>query len=420
MSIAGNYLKRFADGSRLINGEPAENLKYIVVIPAYNESGLYRSLDSLFHTHPADAPIEILVVVNWAEGAPVQVKELNTSLYHEYRRRYGNAERSDMRFHFILAGDLPRRFAGAGLARKIGMDEAIRRFEAAGTRDGILFSFDADTLCEPGYFAAIAGHFNTHPDTSGCTIWFEHPLSGTEFKAGVYRAVTYYELHMRYYLRGLRSTGHPNVYHTVGSAFAVRAGDYCRQGGMNRKKAGEDFYFLQKLFDTGQFSECNTTTVFPSPRPSDRVIFGTGPAVSEYLSSHREPLSFNPQSFGFIRTFLDRAGNLYKADEKDYDHFLSEQHTIMREFLRDNNFRIVVNEINGNASTPESFMKRLLRWFNMFRMLKFLNHCKRDFPQIPVTEASRKLLLNEGIETGTVEAEELLVLYRKLERGNRP
>ncbi len=212
-----------------------------------------------------------------------------------------------MTCHFILAGDLPERYAGPGLARKTGMDEAVRRFAAAGTPDGIILSFDADTLCDPDYFTAISDHFHRHPDDNGCSIYFEHPLSGSDFNSEVYRAVTYYELHMRYYLRGLRNAGHPNVYHTVGSAFAVTAEAYCRHGGMNRRKAGEDFYFLQKFFDAGRFSECNTTRVIPSPRPSGRVIFGTGAAVSEFLSSKAEPLTYNPAAFDSIGTFLANA-----------------------------------------------------------------------------------------------------------------
>ncbi len=33
----------------------------------------------------------------------------------------------------------------------------------------------------------------------------------------------------------------------VGSALAVKALQYVKAGGMNRKQAGEDFYFVQKL-----------------------------------------------------------------------------------------------------------------------------------------------------------------------------
>ena len=41
--------------------------------------------------------------------------------------------------------------------------------------------------------------------------------------------------------------GYPDSIYTIGSAFAVRAEAYMKQGGMNRRQAGEDFYFLYKL-----------------------------------------------------------------------------------------------------------------------------------------------------------------------------
>ena len=36
---------------------------------------------------------------------------------------------------------------------------------------------------------------------------------------------------------------------------AVRADAYLRQGGMNRRKAGEDFYFLNKFMVLGGYGE---------------------------------------------------------------------------------------------------------------------------------------------------------------------
>ena len=415
MSIAGHYLKRHAPGNRLIDARPAEHLRYIVVIPAYNESGLHHSLDSLFKTLTVEEAVEILVVINWPEDAPEEVREFNIHLYREYSARYGNRPDPGIRCHFILAGDLPARYAGAGLARKIGMDEAIRRFEAAGTDDGIILSFDADTICDPDYFTAIRDHFLSHPGTCGCSIRFEHPLHGTGFEPAVYRAVTFYELHIRYYLRGLRSTGHPNVYHTVGSAFAVRADAYCRQGGMNRRKAGEDFYFLQKLFGAGDFSECNSTRVLPSPRPSDRVVFGTGPAIREFLQTGREPLTFHPETFRFIGQFLSRTEKLYKISEAGYTAFSDETDSLMASFLQANRFWEVLTEINSNVSTPESFHKRLLRWFNMFRMLKFLNSCKNEYPPVAVTAAAKAMLEHDGIDAEGKTTTEILEIYREQE-----
>ena len=97
------------------------------------------------------------------------------------------------------------------------------------------------------------------------------PSPFESFEPVVYDAITQYELHLRYYLNAVRSTGYPYAYHTVGSSFTVRADVYCKEGGMNRRQGGEDFYFIQKVAQRGNFSECNATRVVASPRPSDRV-----------------------------------------------------------------------------------------------------------------------------------------------------
>ena len=68
--------------------------------------------------------------------------------------------------------------------------------------------------------------------------------------------------------RDLHFTGFPYVHHTVGSAIAVKAMTYVKAGGMNRRMAGEDFYFIQKLLPAGGFFNLNQTTVYPSPRSS--------------------------------------------------------------------------------------------------------------------------------------------------------
>ena len=78
---------------------------------------------------------------------------------------------------------------------------------------------------------------------------------------------------------------------------------------MNRRQAGEDFYFIQKVAQRGNFSQCNTTCVVPSPRPSDRVPFGTGAAVRR-LSSDEEPLiTYNPQLFVMLKELFSQIGH---------------------------------------------------------------------------------------------------------------
>ncbi len=79
---------------------------------------------------------------------------------------------------------------------------------------------------------------------------------------------------------------------------AVRAKTYAKVGGMNRRKAGEDFYFMHKIMPQGEFSEINQTCVFPSCRVSDRVPFGTGRAQTEWLREGKVELeTYSPKVF---------------------------------------------------------------------------------------------------------------------------
>ena len=82
---------------------------------------------------------------------------------------------------------------------------------------------------------------------AGVSIAYAHRLEEADMTVQAREAIMKYELYLRYYRLALEYTGHPHAYHCIGSAFAVRTLDYVAQGGMNKRQAGEDFYFLQKL-----------------------------------------------------------------------------------------------------------------------------------------------------------------------------
>ena len=170
---------------------------------------------------------------------------------------------------------------GVGLARKTGMDEAVRRFNSIDNPDGVILNLDADCLVEKNYFVSVCNELLKKKDRTACSIYFEHPLSGNDFPENIYKYITLYELHLRYYFQGLAYSGFPYVFHTVGSAIAVKALPYIKAGGMNRRQAGEDFYFIQKLVPAGGYFNLNSTTVYPSPRASSRVPFGTGASIGK-------------------------------------------------------------------------------------------------------------------------------------------
>ncbi|MFO7669284.1 MAG: hypothetical protein R6W31_06470 [Bacteroidales bacterium] len=427
MGFADAYLLKAGLREAIIQTDPHSDLKIMVAIPVTNESGLEKCLDSLFM---AAAPIrtEVLILVNAAASATPAVVEQNLSTLSRAREWIATHHHPWMDFHIWLDHSFGRKEAGVGMARKILMDEAVRRLSVAGNPRGIIASLDADAQVDPNYLRALLSHFSTgsNDGPDGCSICFEHPLEGKEFPPGVYDAITRYELHLRYYLAAVRSTGYPHAYQTVGSAFAVRAGIYCMEGGMNRRKGGEDFYFIQKVAQRGNWSECNATRVVPSPRPSDRVPFGTGRAVQQLIrdadpSGAIPPLkTYHPEPFGMLRELFSGIDALYREPLRS-DHptddsglaALGDLPGVLMDFLSLQGFRESLSEIRENCGSIEAFRKRFWRWFHMFRIMKFLHYARdHGYPDVETGDAARRFL---SLELGHSNRE-LLEIFRNRER----
>ena len=381
-----------------------------VVIPCFNEPDLVGSLESLRRSERPDAPHEAIVVVNSAAGVDASVVAQNEKTLREAREWIEGQAEPKLTVHLIDARDLPPRHAGVGLARKIGMDEALRRFDDVGMVDsGLLLCFDADCLCAPNYLRAVSDHFRTHATSPACSIYFEHPLEG-QLEPQIYEAIAAYELHLRYYVQALRYAGFPHAYHTIGSSMAVRARAYMEQGGMNRRQAGEDFYFLHKLIPLGGFTKLNNTAVFPSPRASNRVPFGTGRAVSEWLQK-RGAKTYPLQAFDDLHVFLQSMPSL-----KSWT--VEEMPESIRTFLAEQGFESALEEIRSHTATPAAFMKRFFRWFDGFRAMKFVHHARNHFyGREEVAIAAQKLLAKIERAQPTRSPIQLLQVYRKLDRA---
>ncbi|MBK7709587.1 MAG: hypothetical protein IPJ37_00380 [Bacteroidales bacterium] len=78
-----------------------------------------------------------------------------------------------------------------------------------------------------------------------------------------------------------------------------------------------------------------------------------------------------------------------------------------------------LKEIRNNTSGFQSFKKRFFGWFNMFRIVKYLNHAHSViFEKVPVQIASCDLLSELGIRLSPDESGSLLEYFRSLERNN--
>ena len=291
-----------------------KDLEIIVVVPCYKETELITALSSLINCKKTKGTVEVITVVNSAISDLEAVKETNSKMLEKAQKWNKEQDTNWLNFYFIEANNLPDKDAGVGLARKIGMDEAVIRFEQI-NKDGIIACFDADSTCATNYLVELEKHFEHNPKSPACSIHFEHPLQGKEFSEKNYRAIEAYELHLRIYKNALKFCGFPFAYHTIGSSMAVKSKGYQKQGGMNKRKAGEDFYFLQKMMTLGNFTELTTTTTYPSPRVSDRVPFGTGRAMKNYLNGEvKKFTTYNFQSFMDLKVLVEQLDYLYQNE----------------------------------------------------------------------------------------------------------
>lgn len=420
MSFARAYLEKVSLDPTIDHKEPSPDLSLVVAIPCYNESELLNTLHSLKQCTPTEGDVEVIIAINSSQSSDESAIKQNR--LSEIEVDNFSREHTDQKFCILQTNKsgIPAREAGAGFARKLAMDHALSRFHKLGKKDGIILSLDADTLCDTDYLSAVEKHFSNNPKAKACSIYFEHPVEGPEFDPRVYTGIIQYELHLRYYIEGLRFAGHPHAYHTVGSAFAVRANTYASQGGMNKKSAGEDFYFLQKIIPLGNYSDLNSTCLIPSPRPSSRVAFGTGPVINQFLSGEIEELdSYDPRSFYDLREYISDIPRLFHSGRNSTLSIFNSWPESIQAELGDEFFERL-KEIRSNSSSPASYQKRFFRWFNMFRTMKYINFAHREhYPKMPVRDAVNKFLnQTNAVEKPALEARDLLMLIRQKQREN--
>ncbi len=407
-----DYLEKQSLFGPLIGEPPNPDLQLVVVIPCYDEPDLIRSLNSLWHCQPTVGAVELLVVINDSEQDELAVRTRNQDTYRTVLEWAVQYQRPGFKCFPLYRSGLPTKYAGVGLARKIGLDEGCRRLKQARQGEGVLVFFDADSKCDPNYLVALESYFADHPSIQIVGIYFEHPLEGSAFKRAVYEAVIQYELHLRYVVQVQRWAGFPHAVHTIGSSMAVRSKAYQQQGGMNRRQAGEDFYFMHKFTPLGVHGQLTTTRIIPSPRPSHRVPFGTGRAVVNHLEGSGRQFTYAPSTFKDLRTVLPHVGAWWTTDPS-----WTGMPAVIRTFLEKEDFVSRLAEIRRQSTAEPIFINRFFRWFNAFRVIKYAHWAREHYyPDVPVEKAAQWLMKQAGFSKMPSTAKDLLLAYRTWER----
>jgi hypothetical protein len=249
-------------------------------------------------------------------------------------------------------------------------------------------STDADAVLPASYFhvgeraieAAAAAVFPFQHEPSS------DPLHG--------RATALYELSLRYYVLGLAHAGSSYAYHSLGSTLYVRFDAYAQVRGFPRRRAGEDFYLLDKLVKLGAVERLVGPMISLQSRLSSRVPFGTGPGVQRLLDLEAGPdglLLYPPRCFEVLREVL--ASLLGFAESRDLGRTLRQLSELpegeaVLAYFDALDVATALPAAARQAKAPHQLARRLRVWFDALRTLRLI-HALRDqcHPALPWQQA---------------------------------
>lgn len=411
--VIKKYLTNYSEPevSLLIHFPPDQHYNYCLVIPAYQESVDF--ITQFFNSRLSQQNVLLIVVVNQPDnaldskaqftlfeeakalGQSVNVNsKCNSSIETLVHVSMPNTP-SDLLLVNRFNTPIPEK-KGVGLARKIGCDIACALIEDKIITSSFIASSDADARLPDNYFGkqtelhnnknikySVACYSFKHVKTSSFNN--THPYSD---ELTVFQATSQYEDALRYYVAGLSYANSSYAFFTIGSILLFDATAYASVRGFPQKSAGEDFYLLNKLAKVGSVYTFTDSTIELTARLSNRVPFGTGPAVKKIIDLHNENkvyCYYNPAVFVELKQLnlhvTTLANHLAQIDL--WLNLLSAQ---CQEALILIGFKRFIQQHQND--TQEQFNKQWLVWFDAFKTLKFIHALREtNFPDIPLHEA---------------------------------
>jgi hypothetical protein len=435
-----SYLGKHLIKNYEIEWQAKNGINNVMVIPAIAE---YDNIKVLLKSLSANDPAFftsslILFVINSSPESSEEIKDDNLKSINLLRSIIGANNKDTFSKEIINSGlhvglidassegkEFNTKEAGVGLARKIGMDLSLTIFDYSNHTKKLIICTDADCTVSQTYLTNIINDFNKN-DHSVAVVNFEHPVDGTdEYNA----AIICYEIFLRYYVEGLRFADSDYAFHTIGSTMLCDHNSYIKVGGMNKRKAAEDFYFLEKLSKNYPISKIDSATVYPSKRSSLRVPFGTGQRVTRFLSGTRnEYLLFDPAVFVVLKDWLEVYNLDAISNPQDVLNQAKKIHTELYNFLLQNNYLKQWEKILSNTKSGKQLTHQKKIWFDGFKTLKLIHHLRDSaFPEINMFDALDmlfiKLGINKSIDRSGIDIPEIniqkkyLQLLRNLDEG---
>ncbi|MCY4046124.1 MAG: hypothetical protein OXE99_13740 [Cellvibrionales bacterium] len=374
------YLARHAEPQiKALVHLPMQQWDRVICIPAYNEAGYF--LDRLITlATTTEKNILLILSINQPEGS--QACPNNQRLYlqatkHNYWQKEGLSlsQKQNLSIltidQFSLSHQIPKKF-GVGLARKTACDLAIDLIAKGRVASQMIYSTDADTQLPTDYFDS-----DLNANSSAGIFPFKHLAHADH---AITEATRLYEKSLDAYVKGLEAAQSPYAYHTIGSCLLIDAISYCQVRGFPKRSGAEDFYLLNKLNKIKPVSTLPGPTLEIDSRISDRVPFGTGPAVNKLVKKETsETALFYPeQSYRDLKQWLTYLN--YRAAKVENNLALfalkqalnnTEQKTIATHAYQFELDAFLI-KLFANFKNPIHRQTEIHKWFDGFKTLKFI------------------------------------------------
>ena len=369
------YLKKYAE-PEIQKRKKIPKFQHVIVVPAYDEKPNF--LRSLFTKIDSTTLKKTLVIV--VINVPDNVEATSTQ-YQSTANLLNSCSDENCLIVDRVNKPIPKKM-GVGLARKIGADLALAYIRDQLISNPIIYTTDADAELPSDYF------FIDEQNNLGAWIYpFEHRSKDRNLEK---RAICY-ELHMRWYVEGLRVAGSNYAHHTLGSTIAINAKTYAEVRGYPKRNAGEDFYLLNKIAKTAPIKTRSTFPIILEARASNRVPFGTGPALLKIPDNPEDYKSYNPEVFKALAEAI-----------KHVSDPLHEVSPLISETLNDLHFSEKCERLNT---------KQRHQWFDGLKTLRFIHAMQAHYPDVDILVTLRnKYDLTHG------DLQTLLTHQRSLER----
>jgi len=392
------YLQKYAEpeAETAAQIQWPQNYRYTLLIPAYRESA--RLIDRLIKIADDCQNLLIILVVNRPDTNTD--KTCNQALIQRVHqlKKYESSTIATLTLYSLnpnsdlLCVDRDQCGApipikqGVGLARKIAADIAATLMTKKIVSSHWIHSTDADTLIPKHYFSNLD---DIDPRHYAAAV---HPYKHiSDDNKPISLAMKLYELRLHYYVEGLRYAKSPYAHHTLGSCLSASLIHYCQVRGYPKRSGAEDFYLLNKLRKTGGIFQHQRHQLHIISRLSDRVPFGTGPAVIDLSSSIfplQEKIFYHPKCFEALKTALDCSlrffGNVIPKTPAELEAELlktnndTELCQLLSAGLFKCNWARALQHCQQQGKNQASFERHFLIWFDGFRTLKLIHYLRDE------------------------------------------